>query len=134
MEKICQGLNDAAQYIHGNNKAKGFWDKERNVGEALMLVTSELGEAMDAHQNSHFADWDAFKKDMSRFLEVDDRETACFAEAFKLNIKDSFEDEVADAIIRLLDLCGGLGIDIEKHIQHKVHFNTTRPRLHGKNY
>ena len=28
---------------YGNAKAKGFWDKERNVGEMLMLITSELG-------------------------------------------------------------------------------------------
>jgi len=29
---------------------KGFWDQERNIGEALMLVVTELAEAMEAHR------------------------------------------------------------------------------------
>ncbi|MDV7400066.1 hypothetical protein RZS08_52105, partial [Arthrospira platensis SPKY1] len=43
-------LNSLSNQIYEANKAKGFWDKERNVGELLMLVTSELGEAMEAHR------------------------------------------------------------------------------------
>jgi hypothetical protein len=39
--------------------------------------------------------------------------------AFETHIKSSFEDEVADVAIRLFDLCGGLGIDLEKHIELK---------------
>ena len=54
LENLLSGFNQAADLIHGNNKAKGFWDKERNVGELLMLVTSELGEAMEAHQKGKF--------------------------------------------------------------------------------
>jgi NTP pyrophosphatase (non-canonical NTP hydrolase) len=47
-------------------------------------------------------------------------------------IKDSFEDEIADCIIRLLDLCGFMGINIEKHIQLKMWFNEFREYKHGK--
>lgn len=121
--EICKGLNNSAQQIYKNNKEKGFWDKDRNVGELLMLVTSELGEAMDAHQKGRFADWGSFQKD---------KET--WKLSFKTHIKDTFEDEIADAIIRLLDMCGGLGIDIEHHIQAKLTYNKTRERLHGKRY
>lgn len=112
-------MNELAQRIYEANKEKGFWDQERNVGEMLMLVTSELGEALEAHRKNRVADWDKFDYKNISFVD---------------SIKDSFEDEVADAIIRLLDLCGGLGINIERHIEEKLKYNATRPRLHGKQY
>lgn len=119
LENLLSGLNQASTIIHGYNKAKGFWDKERNVGELLMLVTSELGEAMEAHRRGQFADWNDFEVNGTPFV---------------YSIKDTFEDEITDAIIRLLDLSAGLEIDLEKHINAKVKYNETRPTLHGKSY
>jgi NTP pyrophosphatase (non-canonical NTP hydrolase) len=84
---------------HSIAKSKGFWDKERNVGEALMLIVTELAEAMEAHR----------KQD-----------------------KENFDEELADTFIRLFDLCGGLGIDIEAQIMKKCEKNKTRPYKHGK--
>ena len=112
-------LNELAEEIYQNNKGKGFWDKERNVGEMLMLVTSELGEAMEAHRKGRFANLEAYEE---------------FSEDFEDAIKDTFEDEIADSVIRLLDMCGGLGIDIDTHIRLKLEYNKTRERLHGKSY
>ena len=57
-----------------------------------------------------------------------------FSEDFDDAIKDTFEDEIADSVIRLLDMCGGLGIDIDTHIRLKLEYNKTRERLHGKSY
>ena len=123
MEKIelVAGLNESAQIIFQNNKEKGFWDKERNVGEMLMLVVSELGEAMEAHRKGLMTT----NEDWLLYAATGD---------FKSTIKDKFEDEIADAIIRLLDMAAGLGIDLEAHISHKVAYNTTREKLHGKGY
>jgi NTP pyrophosphatase (non-canonical NTP hydrolase) len=118
-------MNKLAEEIFQNNKEKGFWDKERNTGEMLMLVVSELGEAMEALRKDRMANIDAFK-------EVTDEQL--FENNFKANIKDTFEDEIADSIIRLLDMCGGLNIDIDFHIEQKLKYNKTRPRLHGKNF
>lgn len=59
---------------------------------------------------------------------------ATFKHWFESHYKDTFEDEIADAIIRLLDLSAGLEIDIERHIQKKIEYNKTRERLHGKKY
>jgi NTP pyrophosphatase (non-canonical NTP hydrolase) len=123
---LCSGLNQSANIIYQNNKEKGFWDKERNIGEMLMLITSELGEAMEAHRKGKFSKVSDFETDFDAFSN--------FSESFKMNIKDTFEDEIADAIIRLLDLSAGLGIDIEKHINLKVLFNKSREKLHGKLY
>jgi NTP pyrophosphatase (non-canonical NTP hydrolase) len=121
---ICKGINESAKIIFQHNKDKGFWDKERNVGELLMLVTSELGEAVEARRKGNFANW---KK-------LESNNTLDWQNNFKENIKDTFEDEIADAVIRLLDLSAGLGIDLEKHINEKVKYNENRPKLHGKLY
>jgi NTP pyrophosphatase (non-canonical NTP hydrolase) len=120
---LCAGLNESANVIFQNNKAKGFWDNERNVGELLMLITSELGEAMEAHRKGKFANGHLMATSY-----------ATWKEWFEKHYKDTFEDEIADAVIRLLDLSAGLGIDLEKHINEKVKYNKLRERLHGKLY
>jgi NTP pyrophosphatase (non-canonical NTP hydrolase) len=131
MEKLVKGLNESANIIFENNKAKGFWDKERNKGEMLMLVVSELGEAMEAIRKDRYADTyriDELLADGCNW----ENSTSSILNVFNRDIKDTFEDEIADAIIRLLDMSAGLGIDIEKHINAKVNYNTTRPLKHGK--
>lgn len=125
--RLCQDLNQSAQVIFENNKAKGFWDTERNVGELLMLITSELGEAMEAHRKGKFANWEAYNA-------AEKNDLAQEMASFQTHIKDTFEDEIADAVIRLLDLAAGLGIDLEKQLNAKVKYNESRPRLHGKLY
>ena len=44
----------------------------------------------------------------------------------------NFKEELADTFIRLLDLCGGLSIDIEEEIYKKSLHNKNRPYKHGK--
>lgn len=121
------GLNKVAEKIQQANASKGFWDKPRNVGELLMLVTSELGEAMEAHRHSRFADVENFDR-------TSNEDDEWFKKNFEENIRGSFQEEIADAVIRLLDLAGGLNIDLEKHIVNKVRYNSLRGRLHGKKY
>jgi len=133
-----EGLNEMSKVIYQNNKEKGFWDKERNIGELLMLVTSELAEALEAHRKGKNANLISFKSDLyfGDVIDFDIKESdvAFFQSIFKTHIKDTFEDEIADTLIRLLDLCGGLCIDIEYHVMAKVDYNKTREKLHGKKY
>lgn len=42
---------------HSIAKSKGFWDEKRNTGEALMLVVTELAEAMEAHRQQDDANF-----------------------------------------------------------------------------
>jgi NTP pyrophosphatase (non-canonical NTP hydrolase) len=120
------GLNDLAKKIHENAKGKGFWDNEREIGTLLMLVVSELGEALEADRKDNYADLIN--------LEVLNQFSDDFPECFETAVKDIFEDELADTIIRILDICGKCEIDIEKHIELKMKYNETRPLKHGKRY
>ncbi|MBF0491007.1 MAG: nucleotide pyrophosphohydrolase [Candidatus Omnitrophica bacterium] len=92
-------ISQWCELCHGIAKEKGFWEKDRNIGEALMLVVTEVAEAMEGHRHQDH---------------------------------DNFREELADTFIRLFDLCGGLGIDIESEIAKKVEKNKARPYKHGK--
>lgn len=94
-----RSLNELCDICHSVAKSKGFWDEERNIGEALMLVVTEIAEAMEGHRHQDEA---------------------------------NFKEELADAFIRLCDLCGGLGINIEEEIEKKTQINKNRPYKHGK--
>lgn len=43
----------------------------------------------------------------------------------------SLPEELADAVIRIFDLAGFLGIDLEKYIDQKHEYNRGRPYRHG---
>ncbi len=112
----------------------------KNIGELLMLIVSELGEALEAHRCNYYGDWDTYENDYE--ISLDDY-TKPVPEKIKLKlqnkyfemyVKDNFEDEIADTFIRLFDLCGYLEIDIEKHIRAKMAYNRTRPHKHDKEY
>ena len=129
---LCEGLNSSAQIIFQNNKAKGFWDNERNVGELLMLVTSELGEAMEAHRKGKFANLERLEFELSPNSELPyERHLSA---KFEMHVKDTFEDELADTFIRLGDLCEKMGIDINSFIEMKMNYNSMRKEKHNKNF
>jgi NTP pyrophosphatase (non-canonical NTP hydrolase) len=125
-------INELAAEIYAQNKAKGFWDTERNVGELLMLIVSELAEALEAHRKEKVSDSGNMLLMLASGYTWE--EAADLKRAFEKEIKDTFEDEIADAAIRIFDLAGGLGIDLDFHIQQKLAYNKTRPFKHGKKY
>lgn len=127
-------VKEISKEIFEVNKANGFWDKPRNFGELLMLVTSELGEALEAHRKDNVkADPTYINKMLSE--DCDWQNSAfSFKSAYEKCIKGSVDEEIADAVIRLLDMCEGLGIDLEWHIRQKLEYNKTRGFKHGKLY
>ena len=74
--------------------------KERNVPEMLMLIVSELAEAMEGHRKN-------LKDD-------------------KLPHRDMLEVELVDALIRLFDLAGGLKLDLGGAYVEKMKYNESR--------
>lgn len=137
-----KSINQLRDEIHEIAKSKGFWDKPREIGTLLMLCVSELAEAMEADRNESYCQMERLNRILvsSRIINNDPTYTGeitrdqAWAVNFETCIKDTFEDELADTVIRILDLCGAKGIDIEKHIELKMKYNATREMLHGKKY
>jgi hypothetical protein len=59
-------------------------------------------------------------------------EIAEAAEAVRHGDAANFREELADAVIRILDICGTCGIDLKKEVEEKMMVNESRPALHGK--
>lgn len=88
----------------------GFHDKELSNEHFLMLVITELAEAVEADRRGKVAQRRMFEMNCDTPQE-DPIHHWCFC--FDHFIKDSVQDELADAVIRLLDLAGLRNIDIE---------------------
>lgn len=113
--------------IHRMNKEKGFWARpaeEEGVKEtALLLVHSEVSEAAESLRDGSRANVEAFGGSDEDF------ETA-----FRKYIKDTYEDELADAAIRILDLSEASSVNLFYHVFQKLRYNQTRAHKHGKNF
>ena len=127
-------INKLAQEIHEGNKARGFYEGEKNIGEMLCLVHSEISEALEADRKGKYFKQSPNIDDFSSDNEFNDVGERYWKIEFESSIKDTFEDEIADAIIRLLDLAAFKSIDIEAHIKAKMRYNSLRPYKHGKKY
>jgi NTP pyrophosphatase (non-canonical NTP hydrolase) len=98
-------LNALAARVHKANEK--WWVNldtgerlKRNVGELLMLSVSELAEAMEGHRKNLNDD--------------------------KLPHRKMFEVEIADCLIRLLDIAGGMGLDLGAAFEEKMAYNSVR--------
>ncbi len=121
------GLNKLSKQFNEFVKKAGF--NGNNVPLRLMLTHSEISEAFEAFRKDKFADRATFKQRM-KGCTVEDSPIS-FKAHFEDHIKDSMEDELADSIIRLLDLCAYLDVDIEFHIEQKMAYNELRGFKYG---
>ena len=106
-------LRNLVKDAHKIAKEKGFWES-KNISEKIMLVVTELSEAVEALRKNN-------RQDVSSVLKMK-------------WYKDTFEDEICDTFIRLADLCGYMGIDIEWQLEQKMNYNKTRGYKHGKKF
>ena len=113
MEKKSMKIEDIrelCQEAHENAVRHGFWDEEHDIRHYLMLVITELAEAVQAYRKNKFADRDKYEKLVM--------ESGCTEDtAFLLRVKDTFEDEMADTCIRLMDLTGRFDVELPTDIK-----------------
>ncbi len=120
-------INKLATKIHANNKNKGFYEGEKNIGEMLCLIHSEVSEALEADRKGRYTKTNI--EMVNAYVNDED-----FVHHFKNQVKDTFEDELADVMIRVMDLAAFKGINLEEHIKAKMKYNHTREYKHGKKY
>lgn len=91
----------------------GFHDQELNNEHCFCLVISELMEAVEAdRKRKYFKGKIMFERDFNTYSALVE-ENVRYRNAFEKHIKDTVGDELADAVIRLLDLAGIRGISLE---------------------
>lgn len=98
--KIGDSLNFLTTLCYTSSAKAGWHDKPREVGTALMLMVSELAEAMEGD-----------RKDL-----MDSH----------LPHRKSLEVELADCMIRIFDFCGSMNLDIGGALVEKFLYNQTR--------
>lgn len=108
-QEFITAWNYKAHQAHQNAKNKGFWENDRNDGEMIALIHSELSEALEAlrHGNPH-----------------DD----------KIPQFSGAEAELADVLIRVMDMSHARGWRVAEAIIAKMAMNTTREPKHGKEF
>jgi NTP pyrophosphatase (non-canonical NTP hydrolase) len=104
---MSKNINQLSNEIHEENVQAGWWTdlstglkKDRNVGELLCLIHSEISEAMEGYRKN---------------LQDD-----------KLPHRKMFEVELADTLIRIFDLAGAHNLDLDGAIAEKREYNRKR--------
>ena len=103
----ARGLLSLERICHLLAVQGGWWtDLEtgeplnRNVGDLMSLINTEAGEAYDAHR------------------------TGC--NDSHLTHRVGFDTEIGDMIIRIMDMCGGLGLETVGAVFEKLAYNVNR--------
>lgn len=137
MEKLCKKAYD-------NSKAKGFWDegsttmtadgcmgpqevkiktKPINIPEKLCLIHSEVSEWLEAYRKG-----DPICEKNISIIDPQHRTKDDPIGHRRITVQ---EEEAADILIRLCDLCHHLGIDLGRVTLAKMAYNESRPHMHG---
>ena len=101
-----------------------------NIPEKLMLMVSELGEALEHYRSGIGMNGSVYEiPETGEFKARADMTNT--EQALCKDKPDGFWVEIADTVIRIMDLAEAYEIDLEAIILEKHHYNQTRPYRHG---
>lgn len=103
-------LKEMQQEAWQTSEDHGFHDgpDQLNIPTKLMLICCEVAEAMEEFRDGSELSYHVGQK------------------------PEGISAELADVVIRVGDLCGILGIDLDLAVQEKMMYNKTRQHKHGK--
>lgn len=104
--------------------AHGWHEENLSDEHFLCLVISEIMEAVEADRKGKYANREQF----DYYMKLKERSNDEFVYAFKHGIKDTVEDELADACIRILDLAGLRNINLSS-----ISFPIKNSKVHIEN-
>lgn len=122
-------IKDTQKQVHAMAVGKGWWPdlnfgpiSHQRIAVALSLIHSEISEALEEVRDDNLETyWVTPAKE--RIHNRDEAPPDAKPEGLPI--------ELADVVIRCMDLAGALGIDLEQSIADKVAFNATRKHRHG---
>lgn len=124
-------LNELAKRIRFDNASKGFDPTEGGLDRYLLLAISEICEAQEELRDGRHP---------VEIYHAGGDYTQGYNAMYSLGMfpkdmkPEGFPVEIADAIIRLLDIAAKFEIDIEQVIHLKLEYNRSRPPKHGRQF
>lgn len=148
MGELLKGktINEVSKAVHENAVKHGWWDGgERNFGELIALCHSELSEAFEEYRNGHEPNETYYlcSAGPKRYpcqcvhagtLSRDEKGHCSYGydkKPCEFSKMEGIPSELADVVIRVMDMCEQYGIDLESAIAEKHTYNLTRPYRHG---
>src|SRR5574337_772368 len=108
------GLEAAADHVEEVNKKNGWYEDNRTFGDEIALLHSEVSEALEAYRNWGLEDATGPIVDVEHVVKP-----------------EGVGSELADVLIRLLDMTKRHGIDLYAEFVRKMTYNETRGYRHG---
>jgi NTP pyrophosphatase (non-canonical NTP hydrolase) len=102
-------IDELIQEAYANAVAHGWHDEPRSFPEILMLLVSEIAEAMEEFR-SH--------KSVTDIYYVEGK-------------PEGIPIEIADLLIRVFDFCGDTGLPLREALEIKMKYNTGRSYRHN---
>ena len=106
---LANTINTTSQLVHANAVAKGFWDSDRNDGELIALMHSELSEALEGLRHGNPP-----SDHIPEFTAV--------------------EEEMADLLIRVMVAAAGKGWRLGEALVAEIELSQGREWRHGKRF
>jgi len=127
---MTQTIRELQAAIHSNAIDKGFHEEGNSperLPTVLCLIHSEVSEALEAYR-----DGDAPGERYYTMRGSDPPMRTSEANVGRvLNKPEGVPSELADIVIRVLDVAGLYGIDLQAVIEEKMAFNASRDKMHG---
>lgn len=118
MDKV--NWNELRDQAYQNAVKHGFYEEGTDVFHCMMMFVAELGEVVNADRKGKYADRTMFEKNIDTPQTDPDGHWKFCYETF---IRNTVEDELADAAICLLSFAGSQNYEIDNSLFSKESFD-----------